>query len=534
MSKFNTKVKTEVKIRSRKDATVNFEDGLAFDMSAKTRLYSRVCTSMMGEDKFYQTGSDHDNEMVKDIFVVSETDPEFVLRLASYVRNEMYLRSVSIMMLAEASRIVNCKPFIKKWAPSIIKRADELTEVVSYYMNKYKKPFPNSLKKGINDAMKNFDEYQFDKYDRKGEFSFRDVIRLTHPIPENSKQEDLYRYLVGRDPKNIFENLPMIDAKNKLTQKKKFDEESKDLAKKAHATWEVLVSQFGNKKEVWETVIPSLGYMAVLRNLRNFIEKEVDLKPVISILTNEKAVLRSKQFPFRFFSAYKQVEKITSRYTSKVLTAISDALDISCKNIPRMEGVTLICADNSGSMDLRLSEKSDITYENIANLLGCIANRCCEDSIFMIFGEDVKVKNMNLRDSVLTNVSKIENGEVGHNTNGYKCIQYLLDNRIKVDRVILISDMQLYSSSSSSSSGYYNRHGGETFINLLMKYRNTINPKVYCYSVDLSGYGTLQVPEDDPRSCLIAGWNEKFLKYIKIFEQDKKSVIDSISILEPK
>ena len=47
--------------------------------------------------------------------------------------------------------------------------------------------------------------------------------------------------------------------------------------------------------------------MAMLRNLRNLIKANVRPKyhnAVISRLQNEKAVVNSKQFPFRFFSAY--------------------------------------------------------------------------------------------------------------------------------------------------------------------------------------------------------------------------------------
>ena len=54
-----------------------------------------------------------------------------------------------------------------------------------------------------------------------------------------------------------------------------------------------------------------MGYMALLRNLRNFIEKGVkedSIQYVIDRLTNPEQVERSKQFPFRFYSAAKVLE----------------------------------------------------------------------------------------------------------------------------------------------------------------------------------------------------------------------------------
>jgi len=60
------------------------------------------------------------------------------------------------------------------------------------------------------------------------------------------------------------------------------------------------------------------------------------------------------------------------------------------------------------------------------------------------------------------------------------------------------------------------------------KYKAKINPNVYVYSIDLAGYGTLQVPQDEPRSCLIAGWSDRILKFIKLFEEDKKTAVERI------
>ena len=50
-----------------------------------------------------------------------------------------------------------------------------------------------------------------------------------------------------------------------------------------------------------------LPFMAMLRNLRNMIQAGISPRHhawVIKKLTDEGAVIHSKQFPFRFFSAY--------------------------------------------------------------------------------------------------------------------------------------------------------------------------------------------------------------------------------------
>ena len=53
--------------------------------------------------------------------------------------------------------------------------------------------------------------------------------------------------------------------------------------------------------------------MAMLRNLRNMIQAGISDKHhrwILKKLTDEGAVIHSKQFPFRFFSAYEVLDQL--------------------------------------------------------------------------------------------------------------------------------------------------------------------------------------------------------------------------------
>lgn len=67
--------------------------------------------------------------------------------------------------------------------------------------------------------------------------------------------------------------------------------------------------------------------MAMLRNLRNMIKAGMSSKHiswVVKKLTDERSVTQSKQFPFRFFSAYQVLEEMEDELTK----AESELLDI--------------------------------------------------------------------------------------------------------------------------------------------------------------------------------------------------------------
>ncbi len=528
MSKFNTVPTAASSVLGHPAATVNHEGGLAFELDVKTRLYTRVATSLVGEKKFYESGVQHDSALKADIAAVAATDPEFVLRLASYVRHELYLRSVPVLMLVEAARIPACKPFVRQWTPRIITRADQLTEAVAYWINQHggigdrqsnggEHAFPNSLKKGLADAFACFDEYQLAKYDREGTVKLRDVLRVIHPAPAGAARAALYRYLLSGEISE--EHLPLLTAKAKFTRKRELDAEARELASVACVTWEVLITQFGGSKESWEVVVPNMGYMAKLRNLRNFLQQRVELEPVLSHLTNAKAIRNSKQLPFRFFAAYREIEKQHGPEVGDVLSALTQALELSTMNLPRLPGTSFIVVDNSGSMDSTLSEKSSVRYADVANLLGAIAHTMCDRAITGSFGTDFALVNVNRADSIMSNMRKFADADTkGMATNAYRCVQWLRERGHRVDRIIILSDMQCYST-----------HGRNSLAEELLRYRSRVNPRAFVHSVDLAGYGTSQFAPDCPNVMLWAGWSERVLEAIRLSEEDKRQAIARIA-----
>ncbi|GFO40942.1 telomerase protein component 1, partial [Plakobranchus ocellatus] len=84
-------------------------------------------------------------------------------------------------------------------------------------------------------------------------------------------------------------------------------------------TWETQVSLKGNNAKTWEDLIDhkKLPFMAMLRNLRNLIKSGISMKHHNSILhrlCDQRSVVNSKQFPFRFFSAYVALTELEESY----------------------------------------------------------------------------------------------------------------------------------------------------------------------------------------------------------------------------
>ena len=230
------------------------------------------------------------------------------------------------------------------------------------------------------------------KYDSDSKaIRFADVIQLVHPDPSSLKQSAVFKFALdrryndkalptvkvkGRDGEIVEFTLNVAAEREKVkslggVELRKLANEGKltEYLKSSGMTWESLSSIIdgGMDAKAWEAVIPTMGYMALLRNLRNFLNAGVStevLDQIAARIADPDEVAKSKQLPFRFWSAYKETE-----HSNQFSLAIERAFDASLVNVPALSGRTLILVDMSGSMWGRMSAKSDLMRHDAAALL---------------------------------------------------------------------------------------------------------------------------------------------------------------------
>jgi len=462
--------------------TVNKEGHAAYSMPDKQRLVAQVLTSFFNEAKFYGDNSD---EMQDTIKAVIKGDPQFVANLAVYARREFHMRSVSHVLTAYLAHEVEGKPFVRDVVKAVVQRGDDATEIMACYLNLFGKPIPNSLRKGLRDVLTGFDAYTLAKYKGEGKaVKMRDLLCLCRPSPQSEEQSAAWKALLEGTLEPPY-------------------------------TWEVELSKNGNNAETWEKLIASgkVGYMALLRNLRNIINADpANVGKVLDTIRDPERVRKSKQLPFRFLSAYKELKQIGS---SKVFDALEEALEASIENIPRIPGRTVIAVDVSGSMGTNISSKSKVMCSEIALLLGLIANRICEDSIFYVFDSRIRRYPLSRRTNLLREASQRVGGGATHMNLPFEEMLY---NQISADRIIILSDNQC--------NGYgYNR--GAAIQSYADQCRQHIGNDFWVHAIDLQGYGTQQFT--GPKTNIIAGWSEKVFDFILLAEQGMGSLEKTIA-----
>jgi 60 kDa SS-A/Ro ribonucleoprotein len=302
-------------------------------IDAYQQLRRSVLACLLWEDQFYESGASIADRLGE---LSAQVSPQQLAALAIEARTDHNLRHVSLLLLVELAKHGRGQTLVSLAIENTIQRADELSEFVSIYWRNGKTPLSKQVKKGLAAALRKFDAYQLAKYDREKAVRIRDVLFLTHAKPNDEAQAATWKSLV--------------DGKLQTPD-----------------TWEVALSGGADKRETFERLLRenNLGYLALLRNLRNMTEAGVDTALIRQAILARKGGAQ-RVLPFRYVAA--------ARACPQLEPHIDQALSEAISELKQLPGKTIVLVDVSGSMDAKLSAKSDLTRMDAAAALASIIN----------------------------------------------------------------------------------------------------------------------------------------------------------------
>jgi hypothetical protein len=201
----------------------------------------------------------------------------------------------------------------------------------------------------------------------------------------------------------------------------------------------------GLDAEAWEAVIPSMGVMALVRNLRNFDRagiSEAAVETVIAKLTDPGEVGKARLFPYQVWAGYAHAPSDDWK------RALGRTLDLTVGNIPALDG-TLVVIDTSGSMQSPVSNRSALQRVEVAAVMAMAAARKAGPVDVVIYGQESARLRGLAGLSVLAGVQQVVGlvGAVGHATFGHTAIARHFDPQ-RHRRVVLFTDDQQHDSGS--------------------------------------------------------------------------------------
>lgn len=539
MSKFNTKTKPEM--------AVNEMGERAYVLSDQENLVASVLTTFVSSS-YYET----ENEVVRKILdAAKKCDPLFVAKTAIYARTKANMRSSSHLLAGSLAKRVSGSSWGKRFYEKIVIRPDDISEILSYYYI-HNKSMSNAMRKGFKAAFEKFDAYQLDKYKMLSkQISLIDIMNLVHPNP-NQKNARAYTDLIENKGKNL----------HTMYESKIFEKEMSSTGQTAKTESEKKEA----KKEAIQEVLSNVKGMPIfnlLRNLRNiFLYAPDQIDEACKQLTIEKKILNSRLLPFRFASAYQEIEKLS--YTDKdsksevsfesekkftmsedafnskkeqLLNAIEKALEISCQNIECLEGNTAILIDHSGSVrgdaggSSRVSQFSKTTCAAIGNLFGAMMAYKQKDTYIGLFGDRLIStpldRSQRLLDFAKTSYEK--GRECGGATeNGlYHFLETCIRDKKRVDNLVIFSDMVI-GSDGRGGWDYSSSYGKKTFQELFKEFKK-VNPMCNTICVDIRSTSGKSVFHKSLQVLQVSGWSTEIFNVIKRNCQGYKEIIDEIN-----
>lgn len=454
MSKFNRRgilrTGTSAVATDERTSGATFEGAPGYARDAKGELFLLAVTSFVTEDTFYEAAAERDARLRELVAKVAVGDGDWVLRLVRWLRTGVHLRSVAVVVAAEAVRArlaAGIEGGNRAIVDAALDRADEPGEFLAYWAGRYGRAFPKPVKRGVADAAARlYSERSLVKYDGQARgFRFADVLELTHPSPRDERQSTLFRHALarrhGRDDV-VPGQLGVLQARRRLLavpveQRRELLTGDEGVLAPAGMTWEQVAGWLQGPLDAaaWQALIPSMGYMALLRNLRNFDEAGVPdevAAQVAARLADPDEVARSRQLPLRFLAAYRTAPSLRWGW------ALERALQASLCSVPSLAGRTLVLVDRSGSMFTGLSRRSALTRADAAAVFGASLAVRSEGADLVEFGTDNRVVRVRRGESVLSLAGRF--GNLGGTNTADSVRRHYRGH----DRVVIVTDEQAW------------------------------------------------------------------------------------------
>ncbi|KUN04037.1 RNA-binding protein [Streptomyces yokosukanensis] len=490
-----------------------YQGGRGHERDARSQLFLLAVSHFVTQNTFYESGTDRDDRFDRLVRDLAVSDPEWTAGLLGWLRGEGQLRTASIVGAAEYvhARLVagaTDGPSNRQVVDSVLQRPDEPGELLAYWTSAHGRAVPKPVKRGVADAVRRlYHGRSLLKYDTASKgYRFGDILNLVHaaPDPDRPWQGELFRYALDRrhNPDTAVPpaSLPVLTAHRELmalpvAQRRAVVTSPGGAERLAAAglTWEALAGwlQGPMDKAAWEAVIPSMGAMALVRNLRNFDEAGVSdevAAEVAAKISDPEQVARSRQFPFRYLAAYRHAPSLRWSYP------LEQALGHSLANVPALPGRTLVLVDRSGSMFWsQVAERSQLNRADAAAVFGTALALRAADADLVEFGTHSNEVRFRKGESVLKILERF--GDLG----GTDTTDAVRRHYKKHDRVLIVTDEQYAP----------NRHGDPTA---------QIPAHVPVYTWNLEGYRAGQGPSGTGNRHTFGGLSDAAFRMVPLLE----------------
>ena len=543
---------------------VNEAGGPAYKLSAKHALAQMAATGTFG-NVYYASAQNQLDEMRKLIDEID--DNEFLAKLAVYSREHAYMKDMPAALLVVLSTRDT------KLMHQVFDRVADNGRVLRtvFQMTRSgqfgRKSLSSSLQRAFQRWLNEASVGKLLSASIGNDPSLRDILRMARPTPKDDARRALFGWLTDKPVEKwapaTADHLPQA-VKSLVAYRAADTAEAQTLiAGDLQVRWDLLADA-AKGPLVWKAIARQMGPQALRMNLNTMLRHDVfHRSSVVSTvngnesrsgrtchydnamidyvagrLADPDAIARSRQFPYQFLAAYMNASE---EVPSKIKTALHDAAEIACGNVPTLPGPVIIGLDTSGSMGCPVTGNrgrggtSKMRCVDVAALFAAAILRRNPDSVVVPFDTQAYKAKVDPSDSILSLSARLSKYGGG----GTDCsLPFVVANSRLAKQafagIVLVSDNQSWITSGHARG--FGQNGSTGVMTQWEKFKKIqrghgiVDPKLVC--IDIQPYGTSQAPERDD-ILNIGGFSDAVFNVVSSFlESDASRFVREVESIE--
>jgi 60 kDa SS-A/Ro ribonucleoprotein len=479
--------------------SINAEGAGAYALEPKAALAQLAVTGCLNST-FYVGAA---GQLDQALSLAREMDAEFVAKTAVYAREYGRMKDMPALLLAVLS--VKNPALLRKVFPRVIDNGRMLRTFVQILRSGVvgRKSLGSAPKALVRQWLNSASERKLMDAAIGADPSLADVVRMVHPKPLDASREAFYGWLLGRPfapdalPVKLQEYLAYQLDRSASVPEVPFQ----------------MLSALSLGREEWAAIARAAPWQMLRMNLNTFVRHGVfEIDGMAGIvarkLRDAEAIRKARALPYQL-----QVACVAAggQVPAEVREALQDALEISLENVRAFGGRVVVCPDLSGSMKSPVTGKrrgatSAVRCIDVAALMSAAVLRTNRNALVLPFETRVREMELNARDAVMTNASKLA-AVGGGGTNCSAPIAWLNEKSERADLVILVSDNQSWVDARGAGPTETMRQWGA------FKERN---PRAKLVCIDVQPYANTQTQERDD-VLNVGGFSDEVFEVVNAF-----------------